>query len=129
MTILEKNLVARVGANAGFVNIVNGNCNVSDNILMVSIKPVIALNFIYSFLILCRLNKLVFWFGSATNNWRTIKKNEVSLPISKEEQIRIATILSDMDAEIAALEAKLEKYKKVKLGMMQNLLTGKIRLV
>jgi type I restriction enzyme S subunit len=46
-----------------------------------------------------------------------------------EEQTRIAAILSDMDAEIAALETKLEKYKKVKLGMMQNLLTGKIRLV
>lgn len=46
-----------------------------------------------------------------------------------EEQTRIATILSDMDAEILALETKLEKYRKVKLGMMQNLLTGKIRLV
>lgn len=46
-----------------------------------------------------------------------------------EEQTRIATILSDMDAEITALETKLEKYRKVKLGMMQNLLTGKIRLI
>ncbi|MFD2520372.1 restriction endonuclease subunit S [Emticicia soli] len=45
------------------------------------------------------------------------------------EQISIATILSDMDKEITALEAKLEKYRKVKLGMMQNLLTGKIRLI
>jgi type I restriction enzyme S subunit len=33
-----------------------------------------------------------------------------------------------MDAEIAALETKLEKYRQVKLGMMQELLTGKIRL-
>lgn len=46
-----------------------------------------------------------------------------------EEQIQISNILSDMDAEINALEAKLEKYRNVKLGMMQNLLTGKIRLV
>ncbi|MFM9948131.1 MAG: restriction endonuclease subunit S, partial [Saprospiraceae bacterium] len=45
------------------------------------------------------------------------------------EQTSIATILSDMDAEITALETKLEKYRKIKLGMMQNLLTGKIRLV
>lgn len=57
-----------------------------------------------------------------------VQKLEIPIPISKEEQIRIATILSDMDAEINALETKLEKYKKVKLGMMQNLLTGKIRL-
>ena len=59
---------------------------------------------------------------------RDLMKLEISIP-SKEEQTRIATILSDMDAEITALETKLEKYKRVKLGMMQNLLTGKIRLV
>jgi len=53
----------------------------------------------------------------------------VPIPIEKTEQTRIATILSDMDAEIQALETKLEKYRKIKLGMMQNLLTGKIRLV
>ena len=53
---------------------------------------------------------------------------EVSLP-QPEQQNEIATILSDMDAEIQALETKLEKYRKIKLGMMQNLLTGKIRLV
>jgi type I restriction enzyme S subunit len=45
-----------------------------------------------------------------------------------EEQTRIALILSDMDEEINALDNKLEKYRNVKLGMMQNLLTGKIRL-
>lgn len=52
----------------------------------------------------------------------------ISYPII-EEQTRIATILFDMDAEITALEVKLEKYRRVKLGMMQELLTGKIRLV
>lgn len=57
-----------------------------------------------------------------------ISKYEITIPDFKE-QTRIATILSDMDAEISALETKLEKYKKVKLGMMQNLLTGKIRLI
>jgi len=56
--------------------------------------------------------------------------NPIVIPFPKKaEQTRIATILSDMDTEISALETKLEKYKKVKLGMMQNLLTGKIRLV
>lgn len=55
----------------------------------------------------------------------------IILPLPKEraEQTRIATILSDMDAEITALENKLEKYRNIKLGMMQNLLTGKIRLL
>ena len=56
-------------------------------------------------------------------------KIEIIVPSTPEEQTRIATILSDMDAEIQALETKLEKYRKIKLGMMQNLLTGKIRLI
>lgn len=55
-------------------------------------------------------------------------KMEVSLP-KPEEQVEIANILTDMNNEITALETKLEKYRKIKLGMMQNLLTGKIRLV
>ncbi len=54
---------------------------------------------------------------------------DIKVPSSPEEQSRIANILFDMDAEIKALEAKLKKYKSIKLGMMQNLLTGKIRLV
>lgn len=54
---------------------------------------------------------------------------KVKVPKTKEEQTFIAKILSDMDAEIEALEKKLEKYKMIKQGMMQNLLTGKIRLV
>jgi type I restriction enzyme, S subunit len=54
---------------------------------------------------------------------------EVRLPSTKAEQTAIATILSDMDAEIAALEAKLAKARQLKQGMMQVLLTGRIRLV
>lgn len=54
---------------------------------------------------------------------------EVNIPPKKSEQTAIATILSDMDAEIAALETKLAKARQVKQGMMQELLTGRIRLV
>lgn len=48
---------------------------------------------------------------------------------SYDEQTAIATILSDIDAETAALETKLAKARQVKQGMMQELLTGRIRLV
>ncbi len=51
----------------------------------------------------------------------------VSMP-KKKEQVAIATILSDMDAEIESLEKKRDKYIMLKQGMMQQLLTGKIRL-
>lgn len=54
---------------------------------------------------------------------------EILIPSSKAEQTAIANILSDCDSEIAALEEKRDKYKEIKQGMMQQLLTGKIRLI
>lgn len=54
---------------------------------------------------------------------------QVTIPVDIEEQIAIAQVLSDMDAEIEKLEKKLSKYQKIKQGMMQELLTGKIRLI
>lgn len=56
-----------------------------------------------------------------------IKKLDV-IKFSKSEQTAIANVLSSMDKEIEALEAKLGKYRNLKTGMMQQLLTGKIRL-
>ena len=53
---------------------------------------------------------------------------EISYP-KIDEQNQIAILLSDMDNELEMLETKLNKYKMLKQGMMQNLLTGKIRLV
>ncbi|AOY74698.1 restriction endonuclease subunit S [Clostridium formicaceticum] len=54
---------------------------------------------------------------------------EIHLPTNKEEQQAIAQILRDMDSEIKALKQKLQKYKTIKQGMMQELLTGRVRLV
>lgn len=79
-----------------------------------------------------------YWNWIGANSARTgqpgINGNEyrelpITVPPKIEEQNRIAQILSDMDAEVEALETKLAKYKMMKQGMMQKLLTGKIRLV
>ena len=69
--------------------------------------------------------------GSTRQRISRKELGEIPIPVfpSKEEQDTIASILSDMDAEISALEQKLAKYKKLKQGMMQQLLTGKIRLI
>lgn len=56
-------------------------------------------------------------------------KLQIYIPTNFEEQQAIATILSDMDKEIADLETRRDKYKLIKSGMMQKLLTGQIRLV
>jgi type I restriction enzyme, S subunit len=53
---------------------------------------------------------------------------QVTIP-TLEEQIEIANILSDMDAEIGSISAKLTKTRQLKQGMMHELLTGRIRLV
>lgn len=53
----------------------------------------------------------------------------IPCPSDKQEQTTIAAILSDMDEEIQALEQRLNKTRQIKQGMMQELLTGKTRLV
>lgn len=58
-----------------------------------------------------------------------IEQFKIVVPHSLKEQQAIATILTKMDNEITALEAKRAKYEAIKQGMMQQLLTGKIRLI
>jgi type I restriction enzyme S subunit len=67
--------------------------------------------------------------GTQSNlNKGIVEDYHIHLP-NVEEQSRIAQILSDMDKEIEHLEQKLSKYQLAKQGLMQQLLTGKIRLV
>jgi type I restriction enzyme, S subunit len=83
------------------------------------------LRFIYEVML-----QIKYPLGDHKRHWiGEYRQIEIIVPSTPEEQSHIATILSDMDAEITSLETKLEKYKNVKLGMMQTLLTGKIRLV
>ena len=59
----------------------------------------------------------------------TFQNFEMWLPPSIEEQSAIVAVLSDMDAELTSLESRREKTRLLKQGMMQELLTGKTRLV
>jgi type I restriction enzyme S subunit len=61
-------------------------------------------------------------------DWGVVRNFEIYLP-SVEEQAAIAEVLSDIDAELTVLEAKREKTSLLKQGMMQELLTGKTRLI
>jgi type I restriction enzyme S subunit len=62
-------------------------------------------------------------------NSADVRAVEIALPTDPAEQEAIATVLSDMDAEIAALERRRDKTRAIKQGMMQQLLTGRVRLV
>jgi len=68
--------------------------------------------------------------GSSQQNLskEDIANFEITYPDDQDEQTAITTVLSDIDTEIGYLERKRYKYKLIKIGMMQQLLTGKIRI-
>ena len=123
----EAILVARVGANAGRVNFVDGKYGVSDNTIIINTNSDNSIQFIKSWLVQKDLNTLVFGSGQPLITGTQLK-NLLILSPSKNEQTAIATTLSDMDAEIQTLQQRLEKTSDIKQGMMQQLLTGKVRL-
>lgn len=63
------------------------------------------------------------------SDWKSVQAYALRIPIDPKEQIAITAVLSDMDAAIDALEARLAKTRALKAGMMQLLLTGRIRLL
>jgi type I restriction enzyme S subunit len=62
-------------------------------------------------------------------NSADVKALEISMPIDPTEQTAIAEVLSEMDAELTGLEQRRDKTRALKQGMMQELLTGRTRLV
>ena len=105
------------------------------NTSVIRFKPINGLDYNY-LLIFLKSNRFkeqidLMITGGAQPNFGPFHLNKIVMPLppTKEEQIEIAQILSDMDAEIEMLQKKLAKYKLVKQGLMQVLLTGKIRLV
>lgn len=67
--------------------------------------------------------------GVPTLNRNDAHAYKVLVPPTKAEQTAIAQILSEMDAELASLEQRRDKARAIKQGMMQELLSGRIRLV
>lgn len=75
---------------------------------------------------------LIFSLAQGATRYNLSKTNFLKLEVpypKPEEQIAIAKVFSDMDIEIKRLESQLTKYQNIKQGMMQTLLTGKIRLL
>lgn len=119
-------LIARVGANAGFLYKVKGQYSVTDNTLMLYINEDVNFNFTYFLLIKEDLNKLVFGSGQPLITGGQLKKLNFLLP-NLEEQTKIANFLSSIDEKINFLKEKkvlLEEYKK---GMMQKIFNQEIR--
>jgi type I restriction enzyme, S subunit len=95
-------------------------------------KKILSKKYFVAFLRQVSIQKLIL-IKAGTSTIPDLNHNDFySIPIiipPIDEQIVIATILSDMDAEIDSIEAKLTKTRQIKQGMMHELLTGRIRLV
>lgn len=118
--------IASIGKNS--ILRMEGACNQQINALVP--HPLYDVDFLYY---LIELNKHILQGKAGITATPILSKAEFSLiefsfP-SLSEQERIATILSDMDAEIEVLEQQLDKARQIKQGMMQELLTGRTRLV
>jgi type I restriction enzyme S subunit len=121
-------LVARVGANAGKLAIVDGRYGVTDNTIIIRIDDSCHLEYFWRQLAAKRLNSMVFGSGQPLITGSQIKNLSIPLPSTKEEQEAIAGALSDADALIESLEQLLAKKCHLKQGTMQELLTGRKRL-
>lgn len=118
--------IASIGKNAVLRSI--GACNQQINAIIPNHENDV--NFLYY---LIENNKPYLLSKAGITATLIISKKEFSeitfLFPNREIQMEIAKKLNDMDVEISSFELKLEKYSRIKLGMMQNLLTGKIRLI
>lgn len=126
-----KTIMYAMYASLGKCGIANISLSCSQAIL--GITPSKNIDTEYLYYILSYIEETVKEFGQTgtqTNlSKQLVQDLELYLPTDAKEQQAIATILSDMDKEIADLEARRNKYKLIKSGMMQKLLTGQIRLV
>jgi type I restriction enzyme S subunit len=131
----SKDILFSIAGALGRVAIVKDEilpANTNQALAIIRLKDGYLVDYIYFYLNNEKIQKYILTISvqGAQANLSLLNISELDIPFPDlEEQTRIASVLTDMDAELSALEQKLEKYKKVKLGMMQELLTGKTRLI
>lgn len=118
-------------ASLGKTSIADIELSCSQAILGITPNDKIDSNYLYYYLSFVENSvKEMGQTGTQTNLSKQIVQDFLLyIPNQSNEQQAIATILTDMDKEIADLEAKRDKYQLLKSGMMQKLLTGQIRLI
>jgi len=122
-----KILVARVGANAGTINIVDGKYGVSDNTIIIDVSQQYNVKYVYYQLKYLNLHSLIFGSGQPLITGTQLKQLKFR-NVELKEQVTIVKSLSDIDSLISSLQKLIEKKKAIKQGAMQELLTGKKRL-
>ena len=125
----SEDLILTVRAPVGAVAIASKNACIGRGVC--GLKPFGDSKFLFYALIHVEDRWQTFEQGSTFTaaNSEQVGKFRVRVPSEENEQRAIATVLSDMDAEIAALEQRRDKTMAIKQGMMQQLLTGRVRLL
>ena len=112
-------LVARVGANAGFLQIINEPCGITDNTLI--IKPqMVGAQYIYYYLQHFNLNRLIFGSGQPLITGGMLKKVKVSLG-NIQEQNKLTRLLSILDERIATQNKIIDKLQSLIKGIAQKI--------
>ena len=119
------------GSTCGTVNKTIDKCWITGNAMVMNIDNNNQIDKLFFFYILSYqdFSQCITGSGQPQIVRQPLFEFEICFHNDKTIQNEIATVLSDMDAELELLEEKLFKSKMIKQGMMQELLTGKIRLV
>ena len=112
-------LVARVGANAGFLQIINEPCGITDNTLIIKSKKVDA-QYIYYFLLHFNLNRLIFGSGQPLITGSMLKKVKISLG-NIQEQNKLTRLLSLLDERITTQNKIIDKLQSLIKGLNNSL--------
>ena len=112
--------MARVGANAGYLQIINEKCGITDNTLVI-IPRQISARYIYNYLQHFNLNRLIFGSGQPLITGSMLKNVSISFG-TYEEQNKIATFLSLLDERIATQNKIIDKLESLIKGLNQRLL-------
>ena len=123
-------LLAITGATCGNVGYIKFETSANQSVIAIEPNNYVDYKFLFYLLQHYRNYILSFQNGSAQGglNLKIVQELTFKFP-SKEEQISISAIINSIDDEISCLNAQLEKIVSTKQGMMQELLTGKTRLV
>lgn len=119
-------LVARVGANAGYLTKASGRFGVTDNTLVISLKPAANIDYVFHYLGNININKLIFGSGQPLITGSILKAQRVLLP-SAAEQSKIANCLSSISALIKVESNKLDTLNAHKEGLLQVLFPSQER--
>lgn len=127
----EALLISGNGENVGYIHYYKGKFNAYQRtyILMGFTEDIFYIKYYLEKYLPERIEKEVHAGGTPYIKKDTISEMTIKLPSTIEEQKAISQILLNMDVEIELLQEKLNKYQKIKQDMLDELLTGKTRLI